>query len=39
VAVAAYKTEKAKTTNGKPSGKKSGLSPWVAAHRAGLQKR
>jgi acetyl-CoA carboxylase biotin carboxylase subunit len=39
IAVATYRAEKAKTTNGKPGSKKSGLSPWVAAHRAHLGKR
>jgi acetyl-CoA carboxylase biotin carboxylase subunit len=39
LAVATYRSEKAKTTNGKPGGKKSGLSPWVATHRAHLNRR
>jgi acetyl-CoA carboxylase biotin carboxylase subunit len=39
IAVATYRSEKAKTTNGKPGTKKSGLSPWVAAHRAHLNRR
>jgi acetyl-CoA carboxylase biotin carboxylase subunit len=39
IAVATYRTEKAKTTNGKPGAKKAGLSPWVATHRANLGRR
>jgi acetyl-CoA carboxylase biotin carboxylase subunit len=36
VAVAAYRSEKKSGTDGTASEKRSGLSPWVAAHRASL---
>lgn len=39
IAVATYRAEKARSSNGKSGSKKTGLSPWVAAHRAGLGRR
>jgi acetyl-CoA carboxylase, biotin carboxylase subunit len=39
IAVATYRAEKTKSTNGKSGAKKSGISPWVAAHRAHLNRR